>query len=107
MTAEITKSALLPDTPDFLLRLSSIISLLVAALYGEELQRRALEPFPSAKHIVTLPWKIIILNTNRLEEREGWRTRGSVVTLRPAIKCQQSELFLDLDYAFNGISKHI
>lgn len=76
MTAEITKSALLSDTPDFLLRLSSIISLLVATLYGEEPQRRALEPFPSAKHIVTLPWKIIILNTNHLEDGRGGGQEG-------------------------------
>lgn len=42
MTAEITKPALLPDSPDFLQHLSSIISLLATALCGEELWQRAL-----------------------------------------------------------------
>lgn len=43
MTAEITKSVLLPNTPDFLRCLSSIISLLAAVLDGEGPPWRALD----------------------------------------------------------------
>lgn len=105
MTAEITKSTLLPDSPDFLQHLSSIISLLATALCGGELWQRALEPSPKAKCIVTLPLKMIILNTSHLKGGAGGKQVS--VKAEPSNKYKLGELFLYLDYAFNGISKPI
>lgn len=120
MTAEITKSVLLPHTLALPPHLASIIALLVA-LPGDRIVSKA-SPSCLASHRFTGRSRSsgcsveVVGFTPLLLSGGCWvlgRALGShwrhwkAAELQPAVKYQQSTLCLVPDYAFNYIAKHI